>query len=173
MSTFNGIFLSLSHLGYFSHRRGCLLVLMGGQAEGQACADPGVRTPIERRKKDFFMHRILWLLFYKLLYAVIVYAYPFWHLKTYLLCIAIDPSHFINIILSFLASQLNYLSSHSIHFILYISFSIFQIINFNSMHVIISISFFSSLSLHLFSMLLFLCISLCTLSMRYLFILSV
>ena len=138
--------------------------------EGQACADPGVRTPIERRKKDFFMHRILWLLFYKLLYAVIVYAYPFWHLKTYLLCIAINPSHFINIILSIFASQLNYLSSHSIHFILYISFSIFQIINFNSMHVIISIFFFSSLPLHLFSMLLFLCISLCTLSMRYLFI---
>ena len=96
------------------------------------------------------MHRILWLLFYKLLYAVIVYAYPFWHLKTYLLCIAINPSHFINIILSIFASQLNYLSSNSIHFILYISFSIFQIINFNSMHVIISISFFASLSLHLF-----------------------
>jgi hypothetical protein len=47
-------FFSLSHLGYFSHRRGCLLVLIWGQAEGQACTDPGVRTPIVRRKKYLF-----------------------------------------------------------------------------------------------------------------------
>jgi hypothetical protein len=80
-------------LGYFSHRRGCLMVLMGGQAEGQACTDPGVRTPIVRRKE---------YLFYALYSLIFILQTMFLHMKTYLVCIAINPSYFINIILSIL-----------------------------------------------------------------------
>ena len=111
------------------------------------------------------MHCILWFLFYKLCFCRFFFAYEDISCMHCNQSILFYKYHFIHPL-----SQLNYLSSHSIHFILYISFSIFQIINFNSMHVIIStfifISFFASfvyasLSMHL---------SLCTRSMRYLFI---
>jgi hypothetical protein len=115
---------------------------------------PGSEDPYCKKKKMI----VLCIVFFDNYFTNYCYAYSFLHIKTYLLCIAINPSHFINIISSILASQLNYLSFHSIHslyLILHISNYPFWLNACNSIH-----HYFASLSLHLFFMLLFLCISL-------------
>ena len=126
MSTFNGIFLSLSHLGYFSHRRGCLLVLMGGQAEGQACADPGVRTPIERRRKRFCYASYSLIIILQTIICCDCLCISFLASKdiSFMHCnqsISFYKYHFIHPCISIELFKFSFNSFHSLYLILHIS----------------------------------------------------
>ena len=90
-------FLSLS-LGLLFSQKGLSAGVNGGPSGGSSMHGPGSEDPYCKKKKIF----VLCIVFFDFYFTNYVSVDSFLHMKTYLVCIAINPSYFINIILSIL-----------------------------------------------------------------------